>query len=133
MPRPTRPPDAEGRLRRDVRLLGQILGRVLVEQEGEELLEAVERIRLLSRAAREGRDPSQRAELGESVRLLDDDRRANVLRAFGIYFQLANLAEQHHRQRRWREARRAGRAPRESLAAAFEQLEATHVPENTVR
>ena len=39
-------------LRSDVRLLGQILGRVLVEQEGEELLEDEERIRLLSRDAR---------------------------------------------------------------------------------
>ena len=41
-------------LRRDVRLLGSILGEVLVEQDGPELLAAVERVRLLARDAREG-------------------------------------------------------------------------------
>src|SRR4029453_18168562 len=41
-------------LRRDVRLLGSILGEVLVEQEGPQLLAAVERVRLLAREAREG-------------------------------------------------------------------------------
>ena len=45
---------ADTRLRRDVRLLGDVLGRVMVEQAGPELLDAEERIRLHSRQAREG-------------------------------------------------------------------------------
>src|SRR6266508_2116590 len=45
---------ADARLRRDIRLLGDVRGRVLVEQEGQELLDAEERIRLRSREAREG-------------------------------------------------------------------------------
>jgi phosphoenolpyruvate carboxylase len=45
-----------------------------------------------------------------------------VLRAFGLYFQLANTAEQHHRLRRRREYAQEERAPRESLAEAFERL-----------
>jgi phosphoenolpyruvate carboxylase len=40
-------PDAP--LRRDVRLLGDLLGRVLVEQEDESLLADVERVRALAR------------------------------------------------------------------------------------
>ncbi len=39
--------DAREPLRRDVRLLGTLLGRVLVEQEGEELLAAEEWILLV--------------------------------------------------------------------------------------
>ena len=39
-------------LRRDVRLVGDALGRVLVEQDGEELLADVERVRRLARQAR---------------------------------------------------------------------------------
>jgi len=105
-------------LRRDVRLLGEVLGRVLAEQEGEELLADVERIRRLSRAAR----AAGRAELAAAVRALDPDRQANVLRAFGLYFQLANLAEQHHRLRRRRAYGREERVPRESLAEAVERL-----------
>ena len=109
-------------LRRDIRLLGDLLGLVLVEQEGEELLAEEERIRLLSREARE-RPSASRAELGEAVRGLDFERQAKILRAFGLYFQLANIAEQHHRLRRRRQYEHEERVPRESLAEAFARLE----------
>jgi phosphoenolpyruvate carboxylase len=101
-------------LRRDVRLLGDLLGRVLVEQEGDGLLEDVERVRALARAARAG-EPHE--ELRRAVEALPLERQTSVLRAFALYFQLANVAEQHHRVRRWREYRREGTAPRESLDA----------------
>src|ERR687887_1009894 len=110
-------PDAP--LRRDIRLLGETLGLVLVEQDGEELLETEERIRRLSRDARAG---APREELTEAVRALDLDAQAKVLRAFGLYFQLANLAEQHHRVRRRREYELEGRAARESLEETFALL-----------
>ncbi|MBV8480209.1 MAG: phosphoenolpyruvate carboxylase, partial [Actinobacteria bacterium] len=105
-------------VRRDVRLLGDLLGRVLVEQEDESLLADVEHVRALSRAARQG---ERRAELREAVAALPLDRQASVLRAFALYFTLANVAEQHNRIRRRREYAREGREPRESLAAAFEE------------
>ncbi|HXF99082.1 MAG TPA: phosphoenolpyruvate carboxylase, partial [Gaiellaceae bacterium] len=54
---------ADAPLRRDVRLLGEVLGRVLVEQHGPGLLEDVERVRLLSREARASGRPARRAEL----------------------------------------------------------------------
>jgi phosphoenolpyruvate carboxylase len=106
-------------VRRDVRLLGDLLGLVLVEQEDESLLADVEHVRALSRAARQG---TRREELREAVESLPLDRQASVLRAFALYFTLANVAEQHNRIRRRREYAREGRMPRESLAAAFDQL-----------
>ncbi len=108
---------ADARLRRDVRLLGELLGRVLVEQEGAELLAEEEHVRELSRRGR-------LEELAGVVRGLELDRQSRILRAFGLYFQLANLAEQHHRLRRRRELERGG-VPRESLAEAFSLLEQT--------
>ena len=107
-------------VRANVRLLGDVLGRVLVEQEGAELLALEERVRTLSRAAREG---GQRDELRELVAGLDLDRQATVLRAFALFFQLANIAEQHHRIRRRREYEHEGQVPRESLEDAFARLE----------
>ena len=106
-------------LRRDVRLLGTILGDVLAEQEGAELFESVERVRLLARQARE-RDTS--GEVHEAVAALPVERQELVMRAFALYFQLANIAEQHHRLRRRREYAEEGVAPRESLADAFARL-----------
>jgi len=120
---PSSSPDpADAPLRRDIRRLGDLLGRILVEQEGQELLDEVERIRLLSRDARATGRASRREELRRTVAGLEPERQALVLRAFSVYFQLANLAEQHHRLRRRRQYEHERRVPRESLADAFTRL-----------
>src|SRR6266852_156615 len=111
---------ADAPLRRDVRLLGDLLGRVLVEQEDETLLDDVERVRALARAARAG---SPHDELIEGVAALPIERQASVLRAFALYFQLANVAEQQHRVRRRRAYEREERVPPESLTDAFAKLD----------
>ncbi len=108
--------DSAAPLRRDVRLLGAVLGTVLVEQEGPRLLEVVEQIR---QAARRARSAGSVTQIEADLR---DDEQGLVLRAFGLYFQLANLAEQHHRLRRRREDARGGRVTRESLDEAFGSL-----------
>ena len=108
--------DTAAPLRRDVRLLGTLLGAVLVEQEGPWLLERVEQIR----------GASQRARRDGAVADVDADlparEQALVLRAFGVWFQLANLAEQLHRLRRRRDDARHGRIPPESLENAFRRV-----------
>src|SRR5215207_452562 len=117
---------ADARLRANVRLLGDLLGRVLVEQEGQEVLDLVERIRSLSRWARRGGD---REPLEETISALPLERQAVVLRAFGVFFQLANIAEQHHRLRRRRAYEHEGRIPHESLDAVFARLDAAGIDE----
>ena len=121
---------AEAQLRANVRLLGEVLGEVIVEQEGEDLLALEERIRGLARAARETGD---RSELERAISDLDLGRQAAVLRAFSLFFQLANIAEQHHRLRRRRQYEHEGRVPRESLAAAVEQLREAGVGDEDLR
>jgi len=111
---------ADAPLRRDVRLLGDLLGRVLVEQEDESLLQDVERVRAFARAARAG---SPHDDLIGGVAALPLEREASVLRAFALYFQLTNVAEQQHRVRRRRAYERERRVPPESLAAAFAKLD----------
>ena len=102
----------------------------MVEQEGQELLDREEEIRQLSRRAREGGSTELREELARAVAALDLDRQTKILRAFTLYFQLANLAEQHHRLRRRREYEHEQRVPRESLAEAFGRLEEAGVGES---
>src|SRR3954452_3183514 len=121
---------ADSALRANVRLLGDLLGQVLVEQEGHELLDEEERIRALARDARAG---GSRRALGEAVVVLGPEREGAVLRAFALFFQLVNIAEQHHRIRRLREYESEGRIPRESLADAFVQLDRSGVDEADVQ
>jgi phosphoenolpyruvate carboxylase len=112
--------DPAAPLRDDVRLLGAVLGRVLVEQEGQWLLDLVEETRAAARATRNAGRGAAGAQLAGS----DSDAQTLVLRAFAVYFQLTNLAEQHHRLRRRREDAHDGRVSRESLDAAFAELDA---------
>ena len=121
---------ADAPLRANVRLLGDVLGNVLVEQEGEELLVLEEQIRGLARDARE---TGERAELEETIGALSLEQQAAVLRAFSIFFQLANIAEQHHRLRRRRQYEHEGRVPRESLADAVARLREAGVGDDELR
>ena len=115
-------------LRRDVRLLGDLLGRVLVEQDGESLLDDVERLRGLARAARA---TGPQDDLAAAVAELSLERQASVLRAFAAYFQLANVAEQQHRIRRRRVYAHEERVLTESLEESFSLLE--HEPREIAR
>jgi phosphoenolpyruvate carboxylase len=94
-------------LRRDVRMLGNILGEVLVHQGGTELLDTVERIREMSKALRAEFIPELYEEFKQTINALDKDKRHRVIRAFAIYFQLVNIAEQTHRIRRKRDYERS--------------------------
>lgn len=94
-------------LRRDVRFLGNILGEVLVHQGGNELLNVVEKIRETSKALRAEHTPELFQEFINMIQGLDSDRRHQVIRAFAIYFQLVNIAEQNHRIRRKRDYERS--------------------------
>ena len=117
-------PEKETPLRRDVRSLGVLLGRVLVEQGGEGLLEKVEELRRLLIQQRE-EDPGTAAAAKDT--LMDQARDVigkmelhdayRVTKAFAIYFELTNLAETNHRKRRRRAAKlNTGQPP---LAGSF--------------
>ena len=91
--------EAPAPLRRDVRLLSTILGRVIAETEGADLLEDVERLRRATIALRRGPTAERRVAVLTVVRTLEAERAELVARAFTCYFQLANLAEERHRVR----------------------------------
>jgi phosphoenolpyruvate carboxylase len=92
-------------LRRDVRSLGVLLGRVLKEQEGDALFGNVERLRdLLTRHRETGEGPDDQL-LNDARRLVagvDTAHAHKITKAFATYFELTNLAETNHRKRRRR-------------------------------
>lgn len=113
-------------LRNDVRLLGELLGRVLREAGGEDLLADVERLRELAIASHSEPNGHALAEAEALVAGFSHERAEQVARAFTCYFHLANLAEEYHRVRvlHDRESRLSPHelAPDDSLPAAYQQL-----------
>src|SRR5215210_9165522 len=101
----------------EIRLLGSLRGQVIAEQEGRPLLDLVERIRRTTIRLRRGDDPSLRSALVEELAALDADRAEVVIRAFGLYFRLVNLAEERELVRSARRADRDRRrdAPGDSI------------------
>ncbi len=89
-------------LRDDINLLGNLLGEMLVHQEGQKLFETEERIRKL--AIRVRRRPNARDEraLQNLLAKLPIASAEKVVRAFSVYFQLVNIAEENQRLRRKR-------------------------------
>ncbi|MEM7275699.1 MAG: phosphoenolpyruvate carboxylase, partial [Actinomycetota bacterium] len=83
-------------LRTDIRRLGTQLGDALVRQDGPGLLERVEQVRTLSRTLRRD-DSAQTEELADLLTSVDTVEAIRLVRAFTIYFHLANTAEQVHR------------------------------------
>ncbi|MCA2224244.1 phosphoenolpyruvate carboxylase [Nonomuraea aurantiaca] len=114
-------------LRKDVRLLGKLLGQVIAEQGGEDLLADVERLRKAVIAARRGEVTGD--EITAMVAQWEIDRAVQIARAFTCYFHLANLAEEHYRIRILRERDTEGRVERESLAEAVHELGQERVAE----
>ena len=117
----TEPQAGDEALRRDIRMLGRLLGECLVRQEGHHLLDLVERVRALTKAAR-GASPSAADELDAVLSGLDAGRAGLLVRAFSSYFHLANIAEQVHR------ADELAQRSEGSLHAAVSELRASGVP-----
>ena len=93
--------DKDAALRKDVRILGSMVGDLLREQRGDAFYEKVEATRRMAIARREGEATSR--ELAQAVADLDGAQVQNFIRSFSTYFQLVNTAEKVHRIRRRRE------------------------------
>ena len=89
-------------LRGRVKLLGRLLGDVISSQSGGDILRTVERLRKGFLQLRDNPDPVRLTRLKKLIGKLSPDALRPVIRAFSIYFQLVNTAEEsfQHRQRR---------------------------------
>jgi phosphoenolpyruvate carboxylase len=88
--------DRQDRLRADIRRVGSQLGDTIQRNVSVEFFELVEKVRVLARSTREG-DDEARAELESTVASVGEIEAILLVRAFTIYFHLANVAEQVNR------------------------------------
>ncbi len=90
-------------LKSNVSMLGHLLGNTVREAHGDLILEKVETIRKLSKAARNG-DAEAREHLIEVIKNLPNEQLLPVARAFNQFLNLTNIAEQYHTISRHRES-----------------------------
>lgn len=83
-------------LRSRVKLLGTLLGNILHDQEGGEVLAAVESLRKGYISLRKDDNAAKRRRLNKLVNDMSPEKLVHVVRAFSIYFSLVNIAEESH-------------------------------------
>lgn len=122
--------NAPDSLSREIKLLGSLLGQVIAEQAGEEVLTLVERVRKLTIDIRKNPSPTRQMGLRAILEELSIEQIEALIKAFSLYFHLTNLAEEKHRVRRVRKRARTTPGGQEgSLEAAIRKLLAEGEPE----
>ena len=114
---PIEPTEKDAPLRYDIRLLGRILGDTVRAQEGDEVFELVEHIRRTGVQFHRNADEAARQELQSIMSGLPTDRALSIIRAFGYFSHLANIAEDQHHIRRTRAYAKAEAPPRPGTMA----------------
>ena len=114
---PIEPTEKDAPLRYDIRLLGRILGDTVRAQEGDEVFELVEHIRRTGVQFHRNADEAARQELQRIMSSLPTDRALRIIRAFGYFSHLANIAEDQHHIRRTRAYAKAEAPPRPGTMA----------------
>ena len=82
-------------MRADVRTLGSLLGEVIAEDRGKELVDRIEEVRALAKRARGGGE-EQWDELSACLKSLPEEDLVDVARGFNQFLNLANIAEQRY-------------------------------------
>jgi phosphoenolpyruvate carboxylase len=108
----------------DIHLLGGLLGEAIQSLAGAEAFELVEEVRAASKDLREDASPERARQLRDRLGRLGLADLRTLIRAFSVYFDLINLAEQQARVRAIRAHLRAADPTRidESPESALRQL-----------
>ncbi len=108
---PPTPTDADGqqRLSADIHLLGDLLGEAIRRLAGEDAFALEEEVRAAAKELRARPSLEEARRLRDRLDKLDLSALRTLIRAFSIYFDLINLAEQQARVRALRLRAVAGR------------------------
>ncbi len=118
-----------GRLRDDVRLLGELLGENILEHHGPQLFRKIEEIRHLAKALAQAASSGSTIDHKSLVQVLSklaDNDVLPIARAFNQFLNLANIADQDYFQG-------ADALPQDGMARLLEQLVALRGKEAMVQ
>jgi phosphoenolpyruvate carboxylase len=121
-------------LREDIRLLGRILGDTVREQAGAAVFDTVESIRQNAVRFHRDEDAAARHELEATLNSLPPAEALQIIRAFGFFSHLANIAEDQHHIRRTRAHALTASAPRDgTMAQALARARENGIPPARLR
>jgi phosphoenolpyruvate carboxylase len=123
--------DLSSALSADIKLLGNLLGLVIREQHGKDAFDLVERVRADAKARRNN-DLAATTSLTQTIQSLDLDSKRILIKAFGNYFQLINIAEDQQRIRVLRQREADGKL-RESIDSAICEMKEAGISAKEVR
>ncbi|MCT8541029.1 phosphoenolpyruvate carboxylase [Glaesserella parasuis] len=115
-------------MRSNIHMLGDFLGETIRDAQGNEILDLIENIRILSRASRSG-DEKSREQLLDILANISNEDVIPVARAFSQFLNLTNIAEQYHTISRHNKDAALGER---SMGALFTRLKAQNVPAEKV-
>jgi phosphoenolpyruvate carboxylase len=110
--------DEQAALGQDIRLLGDLLGRTIRRVAGQPAFDLEEEVRAAAKALRGDPSPDRARQLRDRLAQLPTADLRTLTRAFGVFFDLINLAEQQARVRALR-SRPADAPAAETPAAAL--------------
>ncbi|HXW01023.1 MAG TPA: phosphoenolpyruvate carboxylase, partial [Anaerolineae bacterium] len=119
----------------NIHLLGDLLGHIIREQQGERVFNQVEQIRALAREWRGADSVSGVGALASVCENLEVELALPTLKAFTTYFHLVNLAEEHEQVRvlRARESSEKARPVADSIAEAVNLVRLQGVTPETMQ
>ncbi|UWZ92768.1 phosphoenolpyruvate carboxylase [[Pasteurella] aerogenes] len=115
-------------LRNNISMLGHFLGETIRDAQGNDILDLIENIRVLSRNSRAG-DEKARQQLLDTLATISDDQIIPVARAFSQFLNLTNIAEQYQTISRQHFDHEASSR---SLEALFKKLKAQNIAKEKV-
>lgn len=120
-------------LRRDIRLLGEILGKIILKQHGKECYEWVEGTRLLVKQSLQDEGETY-TQLKQFLKSMPSEHRLHMVRAFSHFLNLANIAEDVHRIRRnrWYSLHFPDQPQPGSIAHGFQILKQNKISSQTI-
>lgn len=115
----------------DIKLLGNMLGQIIREQHGVDAFNLVEEIRAIAKNRRSHMEDASE-QLSNLINQLELPSQEVLIKAFGNYFQLINIAEEQQRIRVLRDRER-GSGLRESIDTAILELKENGLSASDVR
>ncbi len=92
----------------NAKLLPDLLGEVILEQEGQAVFDAVELLRKGFIQQRQTPSPERHSELIAAIEAMNVDSVDRVIHAFSTFFHLANINEEHANQKARKQVEEAG-------------------------